>query len=189
LQDKKKFVRYISHELRTPLNVVYMALQLLQKQGVFPVENKRIAMSTSHSGCGPCKVEGSFLGRRNSDTRNPEHGFSSDGDDRGIVTGCDAILEPDDTVSSDDVISDACDACQLAVNILNNLLMHDRIEDGKMMLRKQNVAVRSLLIQCIRLFEVQVCQFERAVRMSYRSLNGMCRLKLLALPFYTRLST
>jgi hypothetical protein len=75
------------------------------------------------------------------------------------------------------------------VNILNNLLMHDRIEDGKMMLRKQNVAVRSLLIQCIHLFEVQVCQFERAVRMSYRSLNGMCRLKLLALHFSTRPST
>jgi signal transduction histidine kinase len=213
LQDKKNFVRYISHELRTPLNVVYMALQLLQKQGVAPAGHKRRGSSGSVEGKGSSRIrlhsgDGNMGGSCENYVLKDGANMVSSGDEKGevddakhrvcprkdayvvadesqditgtrrsvnsIVVGMnsahenqssrgrgdtvgnnDTISEPDDTVS-DDIISDACDACQLAVNILNNLLMYDRIEDGKMVLDKQNVAVRSLLIKCIHLFEVQV---------------------------------
>jgi signal transduction histidine kinase len=204
LQDKKNFVRFISHELRTPLNVVYMALQLLQKQGVVPAGHKRIGASGLGEGDGSLRNSGdtssSFencvlqdeanvlsswsereerCGAARLGLRKDAYLIADESQDisgtkrsvnsivlgmnsahetksfrgRGCATGNNDFISESD---SSDIISDACDACQLAVNILNNLLMYDRIEDGKMVLDKQVVAVRSLLIKCIRLFEVQV---------------------------------
>eukprot|EP00602_Paraphysomonas_sp_CaronLab_P011554 CAMPEP_0185041960 /NCGR_PEP_ID=MMETSP1103-20130426/41889_1 /TAXON_ID=36769 /ORGANISM="Paraphysomonas bandaiensis, Strain Caron Lab Isolate" /LENGTH=523 /DNA_ID=CAMNT_0027581911 /DNA_START=653 /DNA_END=2224 /DNA_ORIENTATION=+ len=125
LQSKHKFVRYISHELRTPVNVVYMGLQLLRQHA--PEE---------------------YCSRRPSSSVDTVEPFATTvGGESGSAEG-----SQNSWLS---ILEDASDACHIAVNILNDLLLFDRIEDGSMVLEKRSMVVRPLLLQCIKLFDIQ----------------------------------
>ena len=59
-------------------------------------------------------------------------------------------------VEQKDMLQDLSDACEIAVNILDDLLLYDKIEDGSLTLEKQICSVRPFLLKGIRLFEIQV---------------------------------
>jgi signal transduction histidine kinase len=137
-------VRYISHELRTPINVLYMALQLLQKDSGSSqvLGDRNDGMKTSPSIGENGGLEMSRFGKMNV-TVDDELSKNSES------------KEDVDEPSEADILHDAFEACQIAINILNNLLLFDKIEDGQMALHRSKVEVRSLLVDCVHLFEVQ----------------------------------
>jgi signal transduction histidine kinase len=47
-------------------------------------------------------------------------------------------------------------SCETAINTLNDLLLYDKIEDGKIILEKKPISVESFLYNCLKPFEIQV---------------------------------
>ncbi len=54
------------------------------------------------------------------------------------------------------VYVDATEACSTAINVLNDLLMYDRIEAGNVSLDIQYVSSKPFLHKTVRLFQLQV---------------------------------
>jgi signal transduction histidine kinase len=54
------------------------------------------------------------------------------------------------------LIADATEACSVSVNLLNDLLMYDRIEAGNVSLDIQYVSSKPFLHKTVRLFQLQV---------------------------------
>ena len=51
---------------------------------------------------------------------------------------------------------DIQDSCFIAISVLNDLLLYDKMEDGMMHLDKSVIGLRTLLDMCIHPFAVQV---------------------------------
>lgn len=62
------------------------------------------------------------------------------------------------SVSQDsmDIIVDSTDACTSAIDILNDLLLYDKIEDGNMQMELERVVIRSFLAKYVGIFRIQV---------------------------------
>ena len=70
--------------------------------------------------------------------------------------GLQLLEEESDPLVVKDIVKDSTSACSTAINILNDLLLFDKVEEGKMILDRAVVAVRPLLFECLRLFHLQV---------------------------------
>lgn len=55
------------------------------------------------------------------------------------------------------IMKDSLEACHVAVNILNELLIYDRIEEGEFHLDRKEVAIGGVMEAALKLFDVQVC--------------------------------
>lgn len=70
---------------------------------------------------------------------------------------------------SQEVVGDSTQACSSAIGILNDLLLYDKVEDGKMTLDREDVYVRSFIVNCISKFQTQVV-IDRALLLTYDSI-------------------
>ena len=61
-----------------------------------------------------------------------------------------------ETDSGTSVARDAMEACNVALSILNNLLLYDRIEDGSLLIYSKEMDVDSFIHDCVSMFAVQV---------------------------------
>ena len=55
-----------------------------------------------------------------------------------------------------DIVNDIRSSCSVSVNILNDLLLIDKIEEGKLILDKKSANAMHMFETCIRNFKVQV---------------------------------
>ena len=54
------------------------------------------------------------------------------------------------------ILQDVEESCVTAVDILNDILLYDKIEDGRMELEKTEISALALVTKTSKLFEVQV---------------------------------
>ena len=62
-----------------------------------------------------------------------------------------------DTTHLHHIVNDLMNACGIAVEILNDLLLYDKIEEGNLVLERKPVFVKPFLLQCLGIFSLQVC--------------------------------
>ena len=55
-----------------------------------------------------------------------------------------------------DIVNDIRSSCSVSVNILNDLLLIDKIEEGKLILDKKSLNAMHMFETCIRNFKLQV---------------------------------
>jgi hypothetical protein len=65
------------------------------------------------------------------------------------------------------ITKDSLEACHVAVNILNELLIYDRIEEGEFHLDRKEVTIGGVLKDATKLFQVQVYIIEHAISALY----------------------
>jgi signal transduction histidine kinase len=128
LKAKRNFVKYVSHEVRTPLNTVYMGLQLCIKS----LQQRQQQQQQQQGSCLQEEIEENAM-------RRVTHSESATGDDEVML-----------------LLVDINASCYIAINVLNELLLYDKMEDGNMQLEKTRVLVKEFLARCIHPFGVQV---------------------------------
>jgi signal transduction histidine kinase len=57
-----------------------------------------------------------------------------------------------------EILEDVEASCETAIEVLNDLLLYDKIEDGGMELDKTNISALILVTNVTNLLEVQVCR-------------------------------
>jgi len=152
LETKRAFVRYVSHEIRTPLNSACLGLELLQKEidKYFVLINNSKATGIIHS-----KRDGSGSNLRAS---------SGSFDEVDIVGNQHRPLynnpaaKPMHIIKESllDLVADSHQACNIAVEILNDLLMYEKIDGGIMVLEANEVNLWPLMDEALKIFTVQV---------------------------------
>lgn len=66
------------------------------------------------------------------------------------VQNCNKLVE---------LITDISQACNISIEILNDLLMYEKIDGGLMVLEKQEISLGSFVEEVLKLFSVQVKSF------------------------------
>lgn len=61
-----------------------------------------------------------------------------------------------DTAPIEGMLSDIRMSCSAAIDILNDLLLYDKLEEGNMVLSRQPILVTSFIEECMHPFEIQV---------------------------------
>ena len=56
----------------------------------------------------------------------------------------------------DSVLNDVKEACSLAIELLNDLLLYDKVEEGVFILDVETVTAKPLLLKVVSMFQVQV---------------------------------
>lgn len=150
LKMKRIFVRYVSHEIRTPLNVAILGLKYLEDELLaLPLSTMSVDSRVS-----------SPLGS-SSDTSTGQSG-----EDRVNHSFEVAILKREDSAilmapssfDSDtvrDVVDDVKASCAMAVEILNDLLLYEKIDDGIFSLAKSYVNLNNVIREAEKLFCMQ----------------------------------
>ena len=54
------------------------------------------------------------------------------------------------------IVRESTEAIHTSIRILNDLLLFDKVEEGNMVLDKEIVHARSFIVQCLRMFQIQV---------------------------------
>jgi signal transduction histidine kinase len=57
-----------------------------------------------------------------------------------------------------EILSDISLSCDAAIDTLNDLLLFEKIEDGKMKLDKRKILISDLLARCVKPFDLQVSE-------------------------------
>jgi signal transduction histidine kinase len=122
LDMKRTFVRYVSHEIRTPLNTVSMGLKLIQHLKPNHAEVDDDAKKRSHDSDSSCVLTD---GRQRPD---------------GTVVG-----RVDENVF--DMADEIKESCDIAINILNDLLLYEKMEGGLLALERQREPALSLILE------------------------------------------
>jgi signal transduction histidine kinase len=73
------------------------------------------------------------------------------------------------TIDSEDVreiLSDMNISCESAIDTLNDLLLFEKIEDGKMKLERKSILISELIARCVKPFDLQVCLLFLDIRLT-----------------------
>ena len=157
LEMKRMFVRYVSHEIRTPLNTVAMGLRLIHKIMQDEQEEKNRGDDAKKSLPPPLaaldEAEGVIddgvpvagEGRQERPLETP----AADSDGRGLPTN--KPTSPAENENPVEMVGEIMESCDIAVNILNDLLLFEKIDGG--MLEVQTKEEPALLM----VYEVITC--------------------------------
>lgn len=126
LQLKRIFVRYVSHEVRTPLNIATLGLKYMDD--VLSAEESKLASGQS----GVSGGEG---------TGSRSHSLSS----QSSMVSTSPLRE---------VLNDVQDSCTLAVDLLNDLLVYEKIDDGVFKINTSPIALYRILTEADKLFNL-----------------------------------
>jgi signal transduction histidine kinase len=139
-------VRYISHEIRTPLNTVSVGIQLLQKN-LLSLENEINELITQlNSQNAPfysSQISISFPLSTSPPTVSEQ-----------LIRKLSA-LKDSSVVDMKTMIEDISLSCVSSINILNDLLVYDKVEEGHLVLRQQYVRIIDCIISYSKPFQLQ----------------------------------
>jgi len=125
LETKRLFVRYVSHEIRTPLNAACLGLQLLDQE----IRNLYSPRPQNEL---PFLTNNSKEMRRLSMSSN--------------------WLKKESML---DLITDITQACNITMDIVNDLLMYEKIDGGLMSLETRETLLIPFVEEVLKLFSVQ----------------------------------
>eukprot|EP01033_Poteriospumella_lacustris_P001882 gene1882-1368_t len=128
LKMKRIFVRYVSHEIRTPLNVSILGLKCLEDE--LRGESTTTASTTMDLGLPP--------------TSSLSPSAVAPFQKKGYVSE-----------SISDVLDDVKISCALAVEILNDLLLYEKIDDGIFSIATTHMPVKALVEEAEKMFRMQ----------------------------------
>lgn len=140
LQTKRVFVRYVSHEIRTPLNIALLGLRCIEEEAAAATTEVAVLspLQTSNS-----PSSDSRIGKKEA-TIVAEPGETE-------VTRVVTAVEK----GQQELLDDIRISCTTAVDILNDLLLYEKMDDGLFQLTPSVMPVSSLLHEAERLFRVQ----------------------------------
>lgn len=141
METKRSFVRYVSHEIRTPLNAACLGLQLLDKE-----LHKLKEFLRSYPPLVGSAAVAPMLGN---------------GVDESILSVRSATSVSSYSPSMQyapviEIVADINQACNIAVEILNDLLMYEKIDGGLLVVEAQEVNLWPFIDEVIKMFSVQV---------------------------------
>jgi signal transduction histidine kinase/CheY-like chemotaxis protein len=143
LEMKSMFVRYVSHEIRTPLNTVAMGLKLMQDCGTLSAINE----SDDATSLAIAKF-GEHVRRGSSSFRMIDaSGVSSP-----------AARTPYTQSSRRGMAADIKESCDIAIDIVNDLLLYEKLEGGLLQLEKRKEPALSTIIEAVKTLEIQAKQ-------------------------------
>lgn len=129
LRTKRIFVRYVSHEVRTPLNVASLGLrymnEVLSQEVASPLSARHRSLSEVDSQPSPVSEK--------------------------VIP---ATMMMADVEQLRDVLNDVQDSCDLAVDILNDLLLYEKIDDGVFTINPSPIALHRILHEADKLFHL-----------------------------------
>jgi signal transduction histidine kinase len=125
---KRIFVRYVSHEIRTPLNVSILGLKCLEDE--LRGESTTTASTTMDLGLPP--------------TTSLSPSAVVPFQKKGYVSE-----------SISDVLDDVKISCAMAVEILNDLLLYEKIDDGIFSIATTHMPVKALVEEAEKMFRMQ----------------------------------
>lgn len=64
-----------------------------------------------------------------------------------------------DSIDVREILSDMNLSCDSAINTLNDLLLFEKIEDGKMKLERKSILIADLITKSVKPFDIQVRDF------------------------------
>lgn len=143
-----------SHEVRTPLNTLSMGLDLLFSHDIFKITEEDInsgvflnpSTLSSHTDLNVASVDASSSLPAIEERKDQQHSINK-------VTKLDKIND------ALDIVEAMRQSCETAICTLNDVLLYDKIEEGKMVLEKRKISVIQLLSQTIKPFYIQVSVF------------------------------
>lgn len=134
LERNRKLSRSISHEIRTPLNTAFMAIELLQDSMKLPTPG-----TGSASGSDPNLLANSDKPTIETSEVALNHSIAHD-----------TVTEWLETVGN------VREACELALNILNQLLTFDKLSSKMLQLERKLVSTMQIVDSNSKLFRMQV---------------------------------
>lgn len=129
LQLKRIFVRYVSHEVRTPLNIATLGLKYMDDV---------LSAEESKSASGQLGISG---GSGGDGAGSRSHSLSS----QSSMVSASPLRE---------VLNDVQDSCSLAVDLLNDLLVYEKIDDGVFKINTSPIALYRILSEADKLFNL-----------------------------------
>lgn len=144
LETKRAFVRYVSHEIRTPLSSTLIGLELLEKD-VKLFHSHQILDKHMYDP----KIHSTDTARTTGIKSNPTISTSSSSKSK----------KRKGTVSEEsllDLIHDTSQSCNIAIEILNDLLLYEKIDGGLLALDSHEVLLWPFVLDVLKLFDVQV---------------------------------
>lgn len=127
---------FCSHEVRTPLNTLTMGLQLLLTHDIFQSLGQPPPSTRPHSTSQPVSPTSGC-------PRCQHHHLEE-------------AMREAQRIDALDLLQSMKQSCETAVSTLNDVLLFDKIEAGKMQLEKRQIEVVQLLSQTIKPFSIQV---------------------------------
>jgi len=168
LETKRVFVRYVSHEIRTPLNSACLGLQLLQTEiqkcsldrivttaqqivqlGV--INSNNVSSLPINTYISPQESSGIRINSYNSNNNNSNSHLPATLPANLSLTSCTTVMK-DNWL---ELIADTYQACNIAVDILNDLLMYEKIDGGLMALDVSEVSLWPLMDEALKMFNTQ----------------------------------
>jgi signal transduction histidine kinase len=188
LNTKRVFVRYVSHEIRTPLNITLLGLQHLEslmnpiiEQCRHQVQSHSQSQSQSQGHCNAsssmreneepqpienealtliCKAKEMAMNLIQQESfTTPSNPIASHSQD---VKHMDSTSETVDEVIEEvlDTVEDVKASCRVAVDIVNDLLLFERLDNGIFYIAKSIVSLPEVLRRVVSLFTVQARSLE-----------------------------
>ena len=162
LNTKRVFVRYVSHEIRTPLNITLLGLQHLEglldivissnssNQGDSSAMDMSVEVEENQTEkISPSKKELSPSILYLNDLDQTMHGTVSEIGQKDVSPSHAVVSEVFDTVE------DVKASCRVAVDIVNDLLLFERLDNGIFYIAKSIVSLQEVLKRVVNLFAVQ----------------------------------
>mmetsp|Transcript_16261 Transcript_16261/g.21062 ORF Transcript_16261/g.21062 Transcript_16261/m.21062 type:complete len:957 (+) Transcript_16261:81-2951(+) len=137
LEMKRLFVRYVSHEIRNPLNTVSLGLELIQALPSYGID------------------------------RVLQHSLKAAKAEKNLEVVENITQAMESLASIFDMTNEVKESCDIAISILNDLLLYEKIEGGLLALECRTQPVVDLVFDTARVFAIQSRAAKIELKLSY----------------------
>lgn len=169
LKHKRDFVRFVSHEVRTPLNSVSLGLRYLEEELLDAIGF--IHMFPTASGAGNEGIrEEENLGTNGDDCAyvSPKRALSPTKSSKSIKNSTRSTTSNMDNMRTYlALVREIQNSSIVAVSVLNDFLLYDKIEAGTMVMERKAVPVYKIITDNVKLFLIQATESKIRVVLTF----------------------
>lgn len=151
---KRIFVRYVSHEIRTPLNISILGLRCLEQEVLSLVDaTAEQAKGLTNTNLTTQSTVLDTINTGNHSVDSDKHHVSNNNRGANNSMTCGEITEQLSAISV--IIDEVKVSCAIAVEILNDLLLYEKIENGIFDMALVPTQMQDVVDGCVKLFGIQ----------------------------------